>query len=72
MHVVDWDSYIVQWGDLIQHLIGHVNVDADLACQRATMARKHRGWPLGTQQRVFFEMKGVPRQNMTLGWQYRV
>ena len=30
MHVVDWDSYIVCRRDLVQHLIGHVDIDADL------------------------------------------
>ena len=30
MPVAEWDSYIVQRRDLIQHLIGHVDIDADL------------------------------------------
>lgn len=34
MPVVEWDSYIVQRRDLIQHLIGHIDIDADLATRQ--------------------------------------
>lgn len=42
MHVVDWDSYLVQWGDLLQHLIGHVDVDADLSSKRVAHGSRSR------------------------------
>ena len=41
MHIVDWDSYIVRRGDLIQYLIGHVDIDADLAAKEVIMTCDH-------------------------------
>ena len=57
MHVVDWDSYIMQWRDLLQHLIGHVDIDADLSSKGIAMARDHGRRNFGPEQRLILEME---------------
>lgn len=57
MHVVDWDSYIVQWRDLLQHLIGHVDIDADLSSKGIAMARDHGRRNFGPEQGLILEME---------------
>ena len=43
MPVVEWDSYIMQRRDLIQHLIGHIDIDADLATRQPAELSRHAG-----------------------------
>ena len=72
MPVVEWDSYIVQRRDLIQHLIGHIDIDADLATRQPLMSSSQWCGAAGTQQHIIIKMEGVPRQNMSGQRSYRL
>lgn len=72
MPVVEWDSYIVQRRDLIQHLIGHIDIDADLATWQPLMSSSQWCGTAGTQQHIIIKMEGVPRQNMSGQRSYRL
>lgn len=72
MPVVEWDSYIVQRRDLIQYLIGHIDIDADLATRQPLMSSSQWRGAAGPQQHIIIKMEGVPRQNMSGQRSYRL
>ncbi len=60
------DSYIVQWRDLIQYLIGQIEADGDHAAGILALACHIQRRSRATDQYLIIEMERVPRQNMSL------